>query len=48
MRDSLFSYLCLLFVIVFLFYILLVCHNFYKMKQEVNMISDVYQRYKRI
>ena len=48
MRDSLFSYLSLIFLIVFLFYILLIFHNFKKMKQEVGMIYSVYGSYKRI
>jgi hypothetical protein len=48
MRDSLFSYLSLLFIIVFIFYILLISHDFYKMKQEVGMMYSVYGSYKRI
>lgn len=48
MRDSLYSYLTLFFVITLLFYILVICHNYDKMKQDLYTMYSVYNSYKRI
>lgn len=48
MKDNLFAYIYFLFIVIFLFYILLICSNTTNVINEINLIYNNLYNYKRI